>query len=94
MGTESAPPRHVSNDQVDYRQCQSARDHGWPRFENQSVLEVSPWAKYLEEMYGTLPSEYPFCTFDLWYINASAAAYPSLGLTPNTSKANRRFTRL
>ena len=88
------PPRHSGAIDIDYQQCQSTSDYGWPRFEKKSSLAASPWAGYLAEVYGGLPTEYPFCTFDLWYINASAAAYPSLGLTPNVSKTSRRFTVL
>ena len=52
---------------IDYRPCQSASDYGWPRFDRVQALTASPWADYLQEMYGTLPDEFPFCTFDLWF---------------------------
>jgi hypothetical protein len=39
-------------------------------------------------MFGGLPTEYPFCTFDLWFINPYAKSYASLGLTPDPNKAS------
>lgn len=73
---------------IDYVQCQSESDYGWPRFSSQTELEASPWGAYLREMYGALPQQYPFCTFDLWYINKYAKSFPALGITPDPSKAS------
>lgn len=73
---------------IDYRQCQRESDFGWPRFENKEMLLASPWAEYLHEIYGGLPIQYPFCTFDLWYLNGYAFSYPSLNLNPDPSKAS------
>lgn len=72
---------------IDYRQCQSSDDFGWPRFESDEALVSSPWSAYLTEIYGALPVEYPFCTFDLWLIG-SVPAFPSLNLTLDPSKAS------
>jgi len=84
-GVSAAPP---GTGPIDYRQCSSSNDHGWPRFENRSQLEASPWSSYLQQKYGQLPFEYPFCTFDLWYIDPYMPAYKALGLKPDPTKAS------
>lgn len=90
-----APPRTI-----DYRQCQSPSDYGWPRFESEEALVASPWKAYLNETYGGLPTEYPFCTFDLWYINSNATSYKGLMLkvdpskSPGSYKVNHTFHKV
>ena len=71
---------------VDYRQCAEPSDYNWPRFKNESALLASPWKAYLNETYGALPTEYPFCTYDLWTINSSVVSYKALGLKPDPTK--------
>jgi hypothetical protein len=51
-------------------------------------LLASPWSAYLTETYHELPTEYPFCTFDLWWLHQNATSYASLGLKPDPSKAS------
>ena len=53
-------------------QCTSKDDYGWPRFESQSILEGDRWAVYFKHVYNELPSQYPVCVYDFWYINATA----------------------
>lgn len=48
--------------------CTSTEDYGWPRFKSRLALELSPWAKYFEAVYFELPSEYPICIFDFWWL--------------------------
>jgi len=80
---------HLTNAFVlDYEQCQEPSDYGWPRFETYDDLTASPWAQYFLQQYGGLPSKYPFCVYDLWYINGYLPAYASLGLKPDPKKAS------
>lgn len=60
-------------------QCQSQENYGWPRFENLAELRASPWASYIEDVYGELPQEFPVCIYDLWLIDS--AAYQKANIT-------------
>ena len=73
---------------IDYRSCQSPSDYGWPRFESEAELKASPWAAYFQDVYHGLPLAYPFCTFDLWWLNARAPSFAALNLKPDPSKAS------
>lgn len=82
---QSAPP---GTGPIDYKSCQSPSDYGWPRFESEAALNASSWAAYFKEEYHGLPEEYPFCTFDLWWLNSKASSFAALKLTPDPSKAS------
>ena len=71
----------------DYEQCQNANDYGLPRFESKTDLLKSPWADYFKESMGSLPSSFPFCVFDLWFLNQAVPSFSKLGLKPDPSKA-------
>jgi len=53
-------------------QCQSENDHGWPRFNSSKELESSAWATYFKLVYGELPSKYPLCIYDFWFLDTKA----------------------
>ena len=52
--------------------CTSTEDFGWPRFSSITELQASPWASYFNEAYGTLPTKYPVCTYDLHVLDKPA----------------------
>lgn len=53
--------------------CPGTEQYGWPRFESREELEANAgWSAYWKEVYGELPSQYPVCTYDFWYINVEA----------------------
>ena len=69
-------------------------DHGWPRFESiRELKNDSKWASYYEHVYGELPTDFPVCAFDLWFIDR--VAFKSTGLErihpPNRSRMLRAF---
>lgn len=72
---------------IDYSQCAGTSDYGWPRFTSEQAMRASPWADYLSEVYGSLPT-FPFCTFDLWYMDNTTASFAALNLTLNDSLAS------
>jgi len=44
--------------------CMDGDQHGWPKFDNQTDLQASPWGKYFELVYGEVPDRgYPICTY-------------------------------
>jgi hypothetical protein len=52
------------------QQCSSTEDYGWPRFASLTELQADEsWATYYTEVYGALPTSYPVCVFDLWYLH-------------------------
>jgi hypothetical protein len=53
-------------------QCQSKEDYGWPRFQNQTELKVSPWSSYFMSVYGELPTKYPVCIYDFHVLDREA----------------------
>eukprot|EP01048_Picozoa_sp_COSAG05_P009091 COSAG05_NODE_724_length_7726_cov_2.123771_4_plen_337_part_00 len=59
--------------------CTSGDQHGWPRFDNRTSLQGSKWASYFTAVYGSLPTSFPVCVYDLWLINPKA--YDAAGLT-------------
>jgi len=79
---------HAGERSLDYSQCKEPSDYGYPRFNSYDELTASPWGAYLLGKYGALPTKYPFCVYDLWYIDATQPSYPALGLKPDPSKAS------
>lgn len=71
---------HAANAQPSIEsQCDSAEDHGWPRFHSREELQADKkWSMYLTQVYGDLPNNYPICLFDFWKINV--ASYFAAGL--------------
>jgi len=60
-------------------QCTSAQDYGWPRFESlEDLLAQRSWTSYFQQVYGGLPTKYPLCVYDLWYLDP--LAYEVAGL--------------
>lgn len=41
---------------------------GWPKFDDEQSLNADPWGHYFESVYGGLPSKYPICIFDFWFL--------------------------
>lgn len=74
VGGESSPPQQGLFEP----RCTSADQHGWPRFENRTSVERSKWGRYFTAVYGSLPTSYPVCVYDLWSIDPRA--YDAAGL--------------
>jgi len=45
-----------------------ACDGEWPSFSSAAALSASPWAAYIQDVYGAVPqnAQYPWCMGDLW----------------------------
>ena len=73
--------------------CGHAPPSNWPVFASKAALQASPWAKYLNSLYGELPSTYPLKLPDFWcfYVDkmsaAGVTAIPSVGQCPTSAGA-------
>merc|ERR1719313_841762 len=43
--------------------------YSWPTFSSKASLSKSPWGKYFQAIYGSLPNLYPIDTADFWMLH-------------------------
>ena len=73
----AAPPQGLFEPRC--TSSEASDQYGWPRFDNSTSLRGSKWAIYFTAVYGSLPTSFPVCVYDLWSINPTA--YAAAGLT-------------